>query len=163
MMPAVPPRSRVLAFAVALVALLAAPAGAQELQRGVIIDEVKCAADPAQSYAIYLPSTYSRDRQWPVLMAFHPAARGRAMVEKYQAAAEQYGYIVAGSNNSRNGPWSVSTAAAQAMWSDLIRRVSIDSQRLYLTGMSGGASGHADRAGQEQHRRGDRLECRLPG
>jgi hypothetical protein len=139
MMPAVPRRLRVVTFAASLLLFLTAPAAAQDFQRGVVIDDVKCAADPAQSYALYLPSTYSPERQWPVLIAFHPAARGRAMVEKYQAAAEQYGYIVAGSNNSRNGPWSVSTAAAQAMGSDLGRRFPIDSRRIYLTGMSGGA------------------------
>ena len=49
------------------------------------------------------------------------------------------GYIVAGSNTSRNGPWSVSAAAVQAMSSDLGRRFSIDAERIYLTGMSGGA------------------------
>jgi dienelactone hydrolase len=114
-------------------------AAAQDLPRGTLIDEVKCLGDATQSYALYLPSTYTPDRAWSVLMAFHPSARGRAMVEKYQAAAEQYGYIVAGSNTSRNGPWSVSVAAVQAMSLDVGRRFSIDAQRLYLTGMSGGA------------------------
>ena len=74
----------------------------QDVPRGRVIEAVKCAADPSQSYALYLPSTYSPDRAWPVLMGFHPGARGRAIVEKYRAAAEQYGYVVAGSNNSRN-------------------------------------------------------------
>jgi hypothetical protein len=114
-------------------------ARAQDLPRGAIIDDVKCAADPAQSYALYLPSAYSPDRQWPLLVAFHPGARGRLMVEKYRAAAEEYGYLVAASNTSRNGPWSVSAAAVQAMWPDLGRRFSIDANRIYVTGMSGGA------------------------
>jgi poly(3-hydroxybutyrate) depolymerase len=114
-------------------------ARAQDLPRGTIVDEVTCGADPSQRYALYLPSTYSPDRTWSLLIAFHPGARGRAMVEKYQAAAEQYGYIVAGSNNSRNGPWSVSAAAVRAVSEDLGRRFSIDADRLYLTGLSGGA------------------------
>lgn len=116
-----------------------AGAHAQDLPRGTIVDEVKCAADPTQSYALYLPSTYSPGRGWNLLLAFHPGARGRLMVEKYQAAAEQYGYIVAGSNTSRNGPWSVSMTAVQAVSADLGRRFSIDAERLYLTGLSGGA------------------------
>ena len=117
-----------------------APAvAAQDLPRGTIIDDVKCAAEPAQSYALYLPSNYSRDRAWSVLIAFHPAARGRAMVEKYQAAAEQYGYIVAGSNTSRNGPIAVSAASVRAMSGDLGQRFAIDAARVYLAGMSGGA------------------------
>ena len=112
---------------------------AQDYPRGTIIDDVKCEADPAQSYALYLPSNYSPDRPWNLLVAFHPGARGRLMVEKYRAAAEAYGYVVAASNTSRNGPWSVSAAAVQAMWPDLGRRFSIDANRIYVTGMSGGA------------------------
>jgi predicted esterase len=112
---------------------------AQALPSGTIVDDVKCAADQTQSYALYLPSQYTPDRQWNLLIAFHPGARGRAMVEKYQAAAERYGYIVAASNNSRNGPWSVSAAAVKAMTVDLSQRFSINPQRVYATGMSGGA------------------------
>jgi len=125
--------------AVLLVVWCSSVASAQDLPRGTIVDEVKCGADASQSYALYLPSTYSPDRAWSLLIAFHPGGRGRAMVEKYQAAAEQYGYIVAGSNNSRNGPWSVSMAAVRAVSGDLGRRFSIDADRLYLTGLSGGA------------------------
>ena len=123
----------------ASVLLHASLAFAQDLPRGQVVDEVKCAGDPTQSYALYLPSNYSADRPWSLLIAFHPAARGRAMVDTYRAAAETYGYIVAGSNNSRNGPWAVSSAALHAMSTDLGQRFSIDANRLYLTGMSGGA------------------------
>ena len=39
-----------------------------------------------------------------MILAFDAGDVGGGGVERYQAAAEQYGYIVAGSNNSRNGP-----------------------------------------------------------
>jgi poly(3-hydroxybutyrate) depolymerase len=132
------PRAAV-TVAVLLAVWCSSVARAQDLPRGTIVDDVKCGDDASQSYALYLPSTYSPDRTWSLLIAFHPGGRGRAMVEKYQAAAEQYGYIVAGSNNSRNGPWSVSTAAVRAISADLGQRFSIDADRLYLTGLSGGA------------------------
>jgi len=119
--------------------LLATATAAQDLARGTVMDPVACAGDAAQTYALYLPSAYSSERQWSLLLAFHPAARGRQMVEKFQAAAERYGYIVAASNNSRNGPYAVSMAAAQAMMNDVSQRFRIDPQRVYLTGMSGGA------------------------
>lgn len=124
---------------------------AQRLPAGVVIESVVCDEDHSQSYALYLPSAYRVDsgsahvststpaRRWSVLVGFHPGARGRAIVEKYQAAAEQYGYIVAGSNNSRNGPWAVSAAAVKAVFADLSRRFPLDPARVYLTGHSGGA------------------------
>jgi dienelactone hydrolase len=131
--------SGVPAAAVLLVLWTGPGAAAQELVSGTLIEDVRCAADAAQSYALYVPSTYTPDRPWNLLIGFHPGARGRLIVEKYQAAAEQYGYIVAGSNTSRNGPWSVSAAAVQAMSADLGRRFAIDATRVYLTGLSGGA------------------------
>jgi hypothetical protein len=131
----------VLTARVALVAALASPMllSAQDLPHGVVIDPVPCLDDPSQTYALYLPTTYSADRPGAVLMGFHAGGRGRAVVETYQAAAEQYGYIVAASNNSRNGPWAVSAAAVKAMSGDVAKRFAIDARRVYLTGLSGGA------------------------
>src|SRR6187549_60292 len=122
-----------------LTLVVAAAAGAQDLPRGQVVPDVKCLGDASQSYALYLPSTYSPDKAWPLLMGFHPGARGIAIVEKYRAAAEKYGYIVAASNNSRNGPWDVSERAIVAMTRDLMTRFSTDQKRLYATGHSGGA------------------------
>ena len=127
------------ALAILCTLAVARAAGAQDLPRGAVVEDVKCTADATQSYALYLPSTYSPTRRWSVLIGFHPGARGRAIVETYRAAAEQYGYIVVASNNSRNGPWEVSAAAIKAIFPDVDARFAIDSQRIYLTGHSGGA------------------------
>jgi dienelactone hydrolase len=103
------------------------------------ISQVVSANDPSQSYAVYLPSRYSTERLWPIIYAFDPFARGKTAAEVYKDAAEKYGYIVAGSNNSRNGPVAEQLAAAQAMWLDTHRRFAIDKNRIYTTGLSGGA------------------------
>lgn len=105
---------------------------------GQIVPDVKCAADASQSYVLYLPSNYTEDRAWPVILGFDPGGRGRNAVERYQAAAEQYGYIVVGSNNSRNGSTETGKAAA-AMANDVFSRFRVDSKRVYTAGMSGGA------------------------
>ena len=123
----------------ALVLLVAgAQAAGTALPTGVVIAEVKCEADPSQSYALYLPRAYSADRPWPVILAFDPDGRGRNPVDRYQAGAEQYGYIVAGSNNSRNGSQDTATTV-RAMTADVGSRFNIDPRRVYTAGMSGGA------------------------
>src|SRR5437763_12937756 len=105
---------------------------------GQVVDDVPCVEDPAQSYALFLPKAYTPDRAWPVIFAFDPGGRGRTPVERYQAAAEQYGFIVAGSNNSRNGSGEIGRAV-NAMSVDVQDRLHIDPRRIYLAGMSGGA------------------------
>ncbi|OYU98918.1 MAG: hypothetical protein CFE26_26705, partial [Verrucomicrobiales bacterium VVV1] len=98
-----------------------------------------CQADPKQTYALYVPTCYVPTRKWPVIFCFDPGARGRVPVERLQAAAEKYGYIVAGSLNSRNGPWADNAAAIQAVVRDVERHLSIDVRRIYAAGLSGGA------------------------
>jgi dienelactone hydrolase len=111
----------------------------QSLPPGTVIQDVRCLADPSQGYALYLPSGYTSARVWPVILAFDPGARGRTPVERYQAAAEQYGFIIAGSNNSRNGPMDASARAVSAMSADIGQRFAADPKRVYAAGMSGGA------------------------
>jgi predicted esterase len=128
-----------LVLALVFQACLAGAASAQELARGVVIERVVCEGDAGQSYALYLPTSYGGDRKFPVLYSFDPMARGRVPVERFRDAAEKYGWIVVGSNNSRNGPLRPSLAAANAVLDDTRRRFSVDETRLYAAGFSGGA------------------------
>ena len=108
-----------------------------EFPRGEIVESVTCKADPQQSYALYLPSHYTPDKKWPMLYAFDPGARGKLPVSLFKDAAEKFGYIVVGSNNSQNG---VPVAAVvQTLWADTHARFAIDERRVYTTGFSGGA------------------------
>jgi dienelactone hydrolase len=109
------------------------------LRPGELTQEVRCAANPEQSYALYLPKNYTASRRWPVVYAFDPAARGSVPLELMKDAAEKYGYILAGSNNSRNGPWKLEGEAAQAVVQDVHARLAIDDRRSYFAGFSGGA------------------------
>ena len=106
---------------------------------GTIVPKVSALAKPDQSYALYLPSQYTSQKLWPIVYAFDPAARGKMPVELMKDAAERYGYIVVGSNNSRNGSWKIEAEAAQAMLLDTQDRLAIDVHRAYFAGFSGGA------------------------
>jgi tetratricopeptide (TPR) repeat protein len=119
--------------------LLVAPVFSGELPKGRIVEKVVCAADARQSYALYLPSAYDAARAWPIVYCFDPGARGRVAVQQFREGAERYGYVVAGSYNSQNGPVAPSLEALRAMWLDTHRTLSLDDRRIYLAGMSGGA------------------------
>jgi tetratricopeptide (TPR) repeat protein len=112
---------------------------AQDLPVGKMIERVVCLKDAGQSYALYLPPNYTTDRRWPVIYAFDPAARGMRPVERFKDAAEKYGYIIVGSNNSRNIPDRPLSEIVNAMFDDTLTRFSIDQNRVYTAGMSGGA------------------------
>ena len=91
-----------------------------------------------QQYSLYLPLEYSPERQWPVLFVLDP--RGRAMVamELFRERAQELGWIVLSSYQSRSDTLvSVTTDAFQALLVDAQRRFSVDRRRFYLAGMSG--------------------------
>lgn len=104
-----------------------------------IVERVVCSGDKNQSYALYLPSAYSPQHAWPILYCLDPIARGRVPVERFHKAAEQAGFIVAGSNNSRNDSLDVAREAIRWLMADTHERFAIDDLHTYTAGFSGGA------------------------
>ena len=84
-----------------------------------------------QSYALFVPAAYTADRPWPVLYCLDPGARGRTAVERFAGAAEKAGFVVAGSNNSRNGPIAPSQEAVRLMVEHTHQTLSLDDTRIY--------------------------------
>jgi predicted esterase len=116
--------------------VVAAPGGVP----GQLVEHVPCPSDPTERYTLYLPSSYVPSRRWPLLLVFDPGARARRAAEEFEAAAERFGWIVAVSENSRNGPWERSQHAVAAMWPALLDAYAVDPGRIYTAGHSGGAS-----------------------
>src|SRR5258705_3298449 len=107
---------------------------------GRLAEHVSCPSDPSQTYSIYLPSTYVTTRQWPLLIVFDPGGRGARAAEVFREAAERFGWIVAASENSRNGPWEPTLRAVNAMWPALLGGYAVDARRAYAAGHSGAAT-----------------------
>ena len=108
--------------------------------KGKVIPAVECKKDVSQNYALYLPSYYSEDKKWPVIYAFDSHGKGLIPVELFKDEAEKYGYIVVGSNNSKNGtPWATTSEIYDILYSDTHQRLSIDNSRIYTAGFSGGS------------------------
>ena len=111
---------------------------AAELPAPGQIADVSSGSDAAQTYAMYLPSAYTPAKRWPIIYFFDPGGRGRRPVELYKDIAETYGFILAGSYNSRNFS-SDEGKAVNAIWQDTHSRLALDERRSYASGFSGGA------------------------
>ncbi len=135
---------RLSALAIVLLASASLAAGPDRadgtpLPAGEVLPRVACRADGRYSYALYLPSGYRGDRRWPVIFCFDPAGRGELPVGLLKEAAERYGYIVVGSNDSRNGPFPPIVKAQQILWREVNDRFPVAQARAYAAGFSGGS------------------------
>jgi tetratricopeptide (TPR) repeat protein len=104
---------------------------------GTVHSSVPVAAQPTNSYALYLPSAYSPAKRWPLLLIFDPFARGEVSVKLFHEAAEKYGFILVGSNNTRN--FEDPSPAIRLLWAEMKEHYAIDPHRIYTAGLSGGA------------------------
>ena len=111
----------------------------QASDKDQITDSVRCHDVIGQSYALYRPAQYDNKNSWPVILIFDPAARGRTGVSSFIETGRKYGFILACSNNSHNGPFGDSFTAAAAMLRDMVERFNVDQKRIYAAGFSGGS------------------------
>lgn len=127
-----------------LVLLALPPAGTAsappELPRGQVIPTIACAAQPDRGYALYLPSSYTPERPWPIVYVFDSRGidNGRDMIELFKEGAERFGFIVASSGDSSAVvPMEENFRSLSALWTDTHARLSIDDRRAYGFGFSG--------------------------
>ena len=95
-------------------------------------------SDSTQSYSLYLPTSYNPNDRFPAVFLFDPHANGRLPVDKLRKKAEELGYILIGSNNSRNGADNL-TYICQSLIQDALNKFRIDRNRIFAGGFSGGA------------------------
>jgi tetratricopeptide (TPR) repeat protein len=128
-------------FFVFIVFALPFAAHAQEsFKTGSIADRVVIEADKTQSYSLYLPSKYDGKTKLPIIYVFDPGARGKTGVQVFSEVAEKYGYIVVGSNDSRNGLGGDKLMSIfNNLSTDTHRRFAIDDSRIVMAGFSGGS------------------------
>jgi pimeloyl-ACP methyl ester carboxylesterase len=123
----------------ACVSQVTAGVAADPFVAGKVIDTVRCKTDPTQSYALYIPAKGNKG-PLPVIYFFDPHGNGALPLKKYQSLAEAYGFILAGSNNSKNGnDWPATEKIWRHLPADVQARLKIDGRRIYTCGFSGGA------------------------
>jgi hypothetical protein len=111
-----------------------------ELEKGKVIPSVACLKNVSHTYALYLPSIYTAEKKYPMIICFDAHGSGYKPVELFQEQAEKYGYIIAGSNVSKNGtPMETTNEHYNILLDDLLTRFNVDRLRIYTCGFSGGS------------------------
>ncbi len=112
---------------------------AQNFGVGEIIDTVRTSEND-HTFSLYLPSEYTNEKEYPLVLFFEPVARGRLPLELYKGLAEKYEIILACSNESRNFlPPVFSLRAAEAILSQVFEDLSVNRGLVITSGFSGGS------------------------
>ncbi len=120
--------------------LLPQGAPTPDLPRGQVVEDLAVAADPGQTYALYVPRSGDPAQPAPILYLLDPRGRARLPIERFRAAAEATGAVLASSYRSRSDePGDPNLPALRAMWADTHARLAIDDRRVYVAGFSGTA------------------------
>ncbi|MCU0856820.1 MAG: hypothetical protein MUC65_00260 [Pontiellaceae bacterium] len=122
------------------VILFCSALNAQDYTPGKMVSEIVCEKDSAASYILYLPRCYdsAREEKWPVMFVMAPKGGSEARLQLYVPGADQCGWILAMSIQSKNG-YAGSSKAIQAMVDDVFKRFPVNKRRCYASGFSGGA------------------------
>jgi len=117
----------------------APPAKPDSFAVGKVIDAVSCTGDASQSFALYIPAKSNKEPM-PIVYCFDPHGKGSLPLTKYKSLADTYGFILVGSNNSKNGnDWSRTQSIWGALVNDTKKRLPVNANRMYACGFSGGA------------------------
>jgi poly(3-hydroxybutyrate) depolymerase len=151
---------------VALACALAAPLGADDAVSTASRIQKKTydfkEAEKEMEYALFVPSTYDKDRKWPLIIALHGLGSNPQQIMRYRGLtdlAEKHGYIVAapmgynsrgwyGSRGPKGGQRGDPENLGELSEKDVLNVLDIvcnehavDPDRIYLMGHSMGGGG----------------------
>ncbi|HWB63416.1 MAG TPA: hypothetical protein VG603_07900, partial [Chitinophagales bacterium] len=105
-----------------------------------VIPHVGLLLDTSQSFALYLPKKYNDTAHLPVIIFFDPHGDGTVPLTLYSGLAEKYGYILIGSNSSKNlVSFDDTKVFATNLINEAMNRLHANSSKISLCGFSGGA------------------------
>lgn len=109
-------------------------------ESGKIHEGIICTTSPGYSYTLYLPKAFPGKNSWPVIIWFDPHGNGSLPVKRYFDLAEKHGYIILGSNNSKNGlPAEEIRSIVNILVDEILQVFPVDTGRMYAAGFSGGS------------------------
>jgi predicted esterase len=108
----------------------------ENFEPGNLYRAVTGSTNAAQSYALYLP----HQPAVAAMLFFDPHGDGSYPLSKYMGLADEYGFILIGSNNSKNGiPFEETNRIVDELINETASRFKIGNGLISLAGFSGGA------------------------
>ena len=110
------------------------------LKKGIIIDNIPVKDSLAESFALYLPTSFDITKKWPIVFVYDMQGRGKQVISMFRQAAEKQGYILAASNNVNDSlTLSKNVLISSRMFNAAYSIIPIKKDRSYTAGFAAGA------------------------
>lgn len=104
------------------------------------MDSIAVKDSLSESFSLFLPTSFTMEKNWPVVLVFDMEGKGKQAIRMYREAAEDQGYILAASNDVRDTlSTSQNILITGRMFNTLIKLLPIHKNRTYTSGMGKGA------------------------
>ncbi len=108
------------------------------LYKAGTFQKITCRKDVNETYTAYFPNNYLPNKKIPVIIVFDAHARGKLAAQKFQKAADTFGFLIIASNNAKNGLKTINHTV-NTLLGDVFSRFKINAKQVYTAGFSGGA------------------------
>ena len=108
-------------------------------EKGRVIPSIPVSNKSDETFALYLPQSYSDTLPQPIVFIYDPMGRGRVGVEAFVPAAEEHGLILVCSNNSRNAPYARNFDISNNLFNHIFSHFNIKDDEMFASGFSGGS------------------------
>ena len=109
------------------------------LRKGAIIDSVAISETSKESFALFLPTKFEPNRNWPILFLFDMYGQNRRAMSMFLQAAENRGFILASPNQVHDSvSLSNNVLIAQRTIEKATSLLPVNSSRVYAGGHQGG-------------------------
>ncbi|MBZ9728809.1 hypothetical protein LB467_03845 [Salegentibacter sp. JZCK2] len=110
-----------------------------EIPLGKIVDSIPITDTTTNSFTLYLPQNFNKEKQWPIIFVFDPHGRGRGATQLFRAVAEEQSYIIAASNfNLKKDSLKNNIKKVGPFINQVDGMLSIDREQVYVAGLSEG-------------------------
>ena len=94
----------------------------------------------SDEFSTFIPDSGSQNKKLPAILFFDPHASGMLPMEMYKSLAEEFGFILVGSNRSHNGQ-TINEAFEifEKMKQEALQKYPVDASMIYVAGFSGGS------------------------
>ncbi|NER09779.1 hypothetical protein SAMN06265375_101702 [Muriicola jejuensis] len=106
---------------------------------GTFKDSIGVDGTTHDTFSAYIPSGLEPNKESPVLFIFDPGGRGKSGITAFVEVAEAHNFLLICSNNAKNGPYGTNLEIADRLFKTVFATYSIDKDRIYTAGFSGGS------------------------